>query len=455
MDDNGTNRYLLTRYAHDWGMECVAASTPAEGLAVLQGNMTRGKPFDVCILDGHMPGMDGFALARAIKADPHLADVKLMLLTSVGQRGDGASARQAGFGAYLTKPIRKNQLYEGLTMLMGESEETAVVDSAPLVTRHSLKDHQQRKGARILVADDHRVNQELALLMLERLGYRADVVANGAEAVEAYSKIPYSLIFMDCQMPEMDGYEATKEIRRRESSDEVGGTNDGSPRTMPVPIIAMTANAMEGDRKKCLDAGMDDYISKPVKPQQLAEIMDKWLPDTGSDFSPVKSEKEDEKPEAQDEKNKELSLKNETQDGIRTTGNEQQITSKEQAFLKRSSPIDYAVISEWRSMGGSDFVGRMLTQFVSDAIACVEQVVQAIEARDADAMTDAAFGLKGICRNVGAHQLAELAAKLESQCQSGSLDAVKTEVAEFKNELEGIDLTALSSQGKPVPNVNS
>ena len=443
VDDNGTNRYLLTRYAHDWGMECISASTPAEGLAVLQGYMTRGKPFDVCILDGHMPGMDGFALARAIKADPHLADVKLMLLTSVGQRGDGASAREAGFGAYLTKPIRKNQLYEGLTILMGEIEEPVVVDPAPLVTRHVLKDRQRQKNVRILVADDHRVNQELAVLMLERLGYRADVVANGSEAVEAWGRISYSLIFMDCQMPEMDGYEATRSIREMES--ERRDTSNERPGLPHVPIIAMTANAMQGDRDKCLEAGMDDYISKPVKPQQLAEILDKWLPDSEGDSSFVKCEREDEKPEAREEQSEELGLRGETPGEIRTTKDEPKITSHDQGCLKPSSPIDSAVITEWRSMGGSDFVGRMLTQFVSDAIACVERVTQAIEKGDMDTIADAAYGLKGICRNVGAHRLAEIAAKLARQCQSGHLDAVRVEVTEFKAELERIDLVALNS----------
>ena len=478
VDDNGTNRYLLTRYAQDWGMECIAASTPAEGLAVLQGHMTRGKPFDLCIVDGHMPGMDGFALARAIKGDPHLADVKLMLLTSVGQRGDGASAREAGFGAYLTKPIRKSQLYEGLAMLMGEVEEPLVVVPPPLVTRHSLKDHQRRKGGRILVADDHRVNQELAVLMLERLGYRADVVANGVEAVEACSRISYSLVLMDCQMPEMDGYHATAEIRRREAENvkgeapEVGGP---FPLTSHVPIIAMTANAMQGDREKCLSAGMDDYVAKPIKPKQLAEVLSQWMPQNCSGELGVGNEAEEVGCETLDVtsegKGQKQSAKGQMKENaapheIRVTndepyaeinrklgvkGQELGITENDLSFsfplTPRTlpiSPIDEGALAEWRRLGGEDFLVRMLEQFVKDATACVTQVEQAVDQGDTRALADAAHGLKGICQNIGAHRLAEITKNLERQCQSESLELAKAEITELKSELQAIDRVVLN-----------
>ncbi len=430
VDDNATNRYLLMRYAQDWGMDCVVASTPAEGLAILQGHVMRGKPFDVCIVDGHMPGMDGFALARAIKADSSLADVKLMLLTSVGQRGDGATARKAGFGAYLTKPIRKNQLYEGLAMLMGEMDESSVIEPPHLVTRHSLKDHQRRKGERILVADDHRVNQELAVLMLEKLGYRADVVASGAEAVEAYNRISYDLILMDCQMPEMDGYEATRKIRemenekregegeRRENSENFSSGVSRFP--SHVPIIAMTANAMQGDREKCLSAGMDDYISKPVKPQQLAEVVDKWISENAHE------------PKS---KSQEQSEDGKTNEDLRSTEIHSMIHEPQPA---RFVSIENAVTTEWQRQGGNDDVGQMLGQFVKDAMVCVTQVEDAVERGDVREFASVAQGLQAICEKMGARGLAETAERLAYHCHSQNREAAKAEVTTIKSELEKI-----------------
>ncbi|MGB0911932.1 MAG: response regulator, partial [Nitrospirales bacterium] len=149
--------------------------------------------------------------------------------------------------------------------------------SSLFITQHRLHEVKVRSQTRILVADDHRVNQQLAVLMLERLGFRADIVANGNEAVEAVSRVPYSLVFMDCQMPEMDGYQATREIRNRAVSGKIPDSKDNNGRTLRLPIIAMTANAMQGDREKCLEAGMDDYLSKPIKSDQLQLILSKWL----------------------------------------------------------------------------------------------------------------------------------------------------------------------------------
>ena len=216
LDDNATNRLLISQLTESWGMDSVTVETPAQALAIMKEGANRGNPFDMAVLDMEMPGMDGLTLARVMKADPDVATVQLVLLTSLGRRGDGAAAKEAGFSGYLTKPVRKSRLYDCLAMVMG----FASLDSGPsapaLVTSHSVQNTVGRSGARILVADDHMVNQQLAVLMLERLGHQADVVANGKEAVEALGRVRYDLVLMDCQMPEMDGYVATMEIRKQE-----------------------------------------------------------------------------------------------------------------------------------------------------------------------------------------------------------------------------------------------
>jgi len=220
--------------------------------------------------------MDGFELARAIKSDPALARVRLILLTSFGQRGDDVAARDIGVAAYLTKPVRQSQLYDCLATVVGQPSASAGPD-APCELPAARPTGAARKMSNklILLAEDNIVNQKVAARQLQKLGYRADLVANGLEALEALGRIAYDLVLMDCQMPEMDGYEATAEIRRREGD---------SKRT---PIVAMTANALEGDREKCLAAGMDDYVSKPVKPEELAAVLGRWLPKGVEEFAEV------------------------------------------------------------------------------------------------------------------------------------------------------------------------
>ncbi len=265
VDDHPTNRRLVAQYFVDWGMDGSTVATPAEGLACLREAAAQGRPYDIAILDMEMPGMDGLDLAKAIKADSDLASVKLVLLTTLGRRGDAAIAQQAGFAAYLTKPIRKAHLEACLSTVMGYAHDALGQVDHTLVTSHTVKDVTQPKGARVLIADDHRVNQQVAVLMVKQLGHRADVVANGHEVLEAVSRQPYDIVLMDCQMPEMDGYQATREIREREENG------------IHIPIIALTANAMKGDREECLEAGMDDFLTKPMKKEELQAIFGRWL----------------------------------------------------------------------------------------------------------------------------------------------------------------------------------
>jgi CheY-like chemotaxis protein len=227
-----------------------------------------------------MPGMDGLELAQAIRADPALAASKLLMLapTSPGEHRDDEPARQAAIDAFLSKPVHHSQLYNSLAMVLFGSVGQRVPATDIAATGGSGPCGAERPGlgrGRVLVAEDNATNQRVAVRMLVTRGYRVEAVANGREAVDALAQIPYDLVLMDCQMPEMDGYAATAEIRRREREQGAAARR--------TPIIAMTANALKGDAEKCLAAGMDDYIPKPVTVQRLAAVLAHWRPQTGSD----------------------------------------------------------------------------------------------------------------------------------------------------------------------------
>ncbi|HUP69372.1 MAG TPA: response regulator [Acidimicrobiales bacterium] len=259
VDDSATSRRALEQALLQCDMRVCAAESAGAALAALHQASHDGDPFVVAVIDFEMPGTDGLELARAIAEDPPTSGTKIVLLTALGHRGEAKAAQQAGVHAYLTKPVHQDSLHECLATVMG------VADSeppAPIVTRHTLAEAGARERAHVLVVEDDTVNQKLAVLTLEALGYRVDVAANGVEAVQAATTVPYAAVLMDCQMPEMDGYDATRQIRAQT--------------TERVPIIAMTAGAMREDRERCLNAGMDDFITKPVKTEVLAEVLERW-----------------------------------------------------------------------------------------------------------------------------------------------------------------------------------
>jgi len=274
VEDNQINCHVLLEQLSSWGMQGCAYPTGREAMRALREAQAAGVPYQIAILDYYLPDMDGESMGRMIKDDPALRDTVLVMLTSVGQRGDAKRFSEAGFSAYLVKPVSPSDLLDALSTVWGTWKEGI---STTLITRHTLAESQtaeavparkQEKSVRpqMLVVEDNAVNQRMAVRMLEKLGCRVDVAANGLEAVETVGRLKYDLVFMDCQMPEVDGYEATAEIRRRENA------------SRHTVIIAMTAHAMQGDREKCLEAGMDDYIAKPIKKERLLQIMGKWIP---------------------------------------------------------------------------------------------------------------------------------------------------------------------------------
>jgi PAS domain S-box-containing protein len=266
VDDNATNRRFLALLLESWGCGHAEAGDAQSALDRLVEAQAAGAPFEAAILDMVMPGTRGDELGRLIREDRRLDATRLVMLTSLARRGDGERLKTIGFAAYLTKPVKRTQLFQCLATLLGESPAGVVDQLVPLITRHSLAESQRRR-VRILLAEDNVTNQRIALAMLERIGYRADAVASGREAVTALGAVPYDLVFMDCQMPEMDGYDATRWIRDPRSG--VKNTR--------VPVIAMTASDAPGERERCMAAGMDDYITKPVDARKLDATISQWL----------------------------------------------------------------------------------------------------------------------------------------------------------------------------------
>jgi len=261
-------REIIHHYLVAWGMRNGSVTNGAEVLNALRQAAAAGDPYDVAVLD--LPGIDALDVVHAVRQDPLLAHTRLILLTALDERERGEQALQAGFAAYLTKPVRQSQLFDCLALVTSQAGGHPKPQIQPQIPYPRSGELATRSGESkvILLAEDNPVNQKVELLQLRKLGYTAHAVANGREAVAAVSRQSYALILMDCQMPEMDGFEATRLIREAEL------TNGRR-----IPIIAMTANAMQGDREACLAAGMDDYVAKPVQLEQLRAVLERWLTD--------------------------------------------------------------------------------------------------------------------------------------------------------------------------------
>jgi signal transduction histidine kinase/DNA-binding response OmpR family regulator len=261
VDDNRTNRRILEGMLKRWEMKSTAVEDGEEALAQLSAAREGGNPFGLILTDMHMPNMDGFTLIERIRQKPELATATIMMLTSAGHRGDAARCQELGVAAYLLKPIRQSELREAIARVLGAREQDGAI---PLVTRFSLQDARDPAAFfRILLAEDNAVNQRLVVRLLEKRGHHVVVAGNGREAVEALGKESFDLVLMDVQMPEMDGMEATAAIREKEKG---SGFHQR--------IIALTAHAMKGDRERCLAAGMDGYLTKPIRTPELDEILE-------------------------------------------------------------------------------------------------------------------------------------------------------------------------------------
>jgi len=263
VDDNRTNRRILEGMLVRWHMKPTSVDCAAAALAQLSAALEAGEPYPLILTDMHMPGMDGFALIEQIRRRPELSTATIMMLTSAGHRGDAARCQELGVSAYLLKPIRQSELREAVARVLGAREQDGAI---PLVTRFSLHDAREPDAyLRVLLAEDNLVNQRLAVRLLEKRGHRVVVAGTGFEALQALEKESFDLVLMDVQMPEMDGFEATAAIREKEKG---SGLHQA--------VVALTAHAMKGDREKCLAAGMDGYLSKPIRPQELDQLLETY-----------------------------------------------------------------------------------------------------------------------------------------------------------------------------------
>jgi len=365
-----------------------------------------------------MPEMDGETLGQKIKQDPDLKNTILIMMTSLGQRGDAGRLKEIGFAAYLTKPVKQSQLYDCLATVTGVQKEAQKDRPAAIVTRHSLAEDQKRK-VRILLAEDNIINQKVAISILGKLGYRTDVVTNGKAALKALGMIPYDIVLMDCQMPKMDGYEATRRIREREASDcglrnaecelkdeiqisnykfqNYQSTIDNRQSSIKsVPIVAMTAHAMQGDREKCLAAGMDDYLSKPVKPQELADMLEKWIAKQDS-FQPEEATVWD--------------------------------TESAEDVFDKASFLD-------RLMGDEALASEILGEFLEDVPRKFTALKEALDNADAHSVQREAHTLKGTSANVGAVALQEMAHQIEVAGEAGDLAKAGSLASQLDKQFE-------------------
>ncbi len=270
VDDNTTNRKVLMGQLLVCGVDPVAAGSADEALVLLRQASNAGRPYDAALIDHLMPDCDGAELGKIIVQDESIRSTRLILLTSSGQRSDGQLFADIGFAGYLLKPVTQRDLTECLILALANTADSWHLQSQPIITRHALRAQRARSGNRILLAEDNPVNQKLAVRLLEKLDYRVDVVADGRAAVAAWQTGTFDLILMDCQMPVMDGYAASREIRKIEA----GGRH--------IPIVALTAHAMKGDEEKCRAAGMDDYLTKPIDRVKLYACLNRHLPSMGS-----------------------------------------------------------------------------------------------------------------------------------------------------------------------------
>ncbi|MCF7707695.1 MAG: PAS domain-containing protein, partial [Verrucomicrobia bacterium] len=381
VDDNATNRQILHHQISGWRMRSGYASNGKEALTILRDEAKSGFPYDLAILDMQMPEMDGLTLAKEIRRNPVTSDLKIIILTSLGQRINRQLVRELGINAVLMKPVKQSKLFDCLADTMVESLLPATEHKAPEESQSSqatLEAHPKAKKVRILLAEDNIVNQKVSLRQLRKLGYTADAVANGIEVIQAISSIPYDIILMDCQMPEMDGYDATRRIRQIENE----ASSEGRP-CQHHYIIALTANALQGDREKCLASGMNDYISKPV---QIADLQISLYRAVSATSPRDEQPADPEQPAA-----------------------EEVLDSNALAGLR-----------ELRIPGEPDPLVELVDLFLEDAPKKLERIKTSLKSNDTKTLTIAAHSLKGSSSNLGARKLSSLCAELENQAKANN-----------------------------------
>ncbi|MFZ2956596.1 MAG: response regulator [Candidatus Ozemobacteraceae bacterium] len=412
VDDNATSREVLMAQLTAWGVRAEEASDgPAARQAVYRAR-DKGDPFRGLILDMQMPGMDGATLGRAIRSDETLKDTRMVLMTPMGHRGDVKIMEAIGFAAYLTKPARQSDLLDCLTTVLAE---TLVVRPAQSIFKRQTVRELRHGLMRILMAEDNITNQQVALGILKKMGLRADAVANGKEALKALETLPYDLILMDVHMPEMDGLEATRAIRNPQSA----------VADHRIPIIAMTANAMQGDRESCLEAGMNDYVAKPITLHALMKALDKWLPKditAQSETAPAESSQAETAQTAM----------------AATTRSASDLVEKTVAALPQTQepPVFDRAGMFSRLMDDEELIRVLIKDFLVDLPRQILALKEFLDAGNVPSTERQAHTIKGASANVGGEALCAVALKMEKAARDGDLEFVKAAFTELQQQFE-------------------
>jgi PAS domain S-box-containing protein len=403
VDDHATNRTILQEFAASWHMAATSAESGALALESLERAANLETPYDLAILDMHMPGMDGLELAQRIKGNPAFAATRLVLLTSLNQDDEARAAREVGIVAWLTKPARKRRLYETLVRVL--SEEQAERGSLPGASTALPA----RLGHHILVVEDSPINQQVARGILETLGHQVDLARNGIEALQAIKGTNYDAVLMDCQMPEMDGFQATAEIRRLE---QLTGRR--------VPILAMTANAMQGDRERCLQAGMDDYLPKPVHIAEVSAALRRWVVP-----------------------------------GIATALSRALLTDYHAQSAEHHLPEvvlnerTLAAVRLLQQPGAADLAQQLVSMFLEDSPRHIAALREGARTGDAPAVELAAHRLKGDAAHLGAREVQALAGRLMELGRSGAPLEARALVDELEAAFQRVKV-ALTATDSPM-----
>jgi PAS domain S-box-containing protein len=417
VDDNATNRRILTSHLDAWGMRADPTASPGEALAWIRAD----ERFDVGILDMHMPEMDGVALARAIREHPAGAGLPLVLFTSLGRRE--ARAEQEGFAAYLHKPIKPSQLFDTLVSVL--AERPVHVRERGVARTEFDPDMARRHPLRILLAEDNVVNQKVALRLLGQMGYRADVAANGLEAIDAVERQTYDVVLMDVQMPELDGFEASREINRR------------WPDARRPRLVAMTANALQGDRELCVAAGMDDYVSKPIRVEELVGALERcpWRGEAGPRAAPAGIVGTGEAPGGPEPLA--TALSEGAGGGAPRSGRPDRAPrAAGSEGTPAPTPIDRTTFERLTATMGGPFVAELIDTFREDARELLATLRRALAETDLDAFRRAAHSLKSNGETLGATRLGALARALEALARAGSLEGAGDRVEQLVAEYE-------------------
>lgn len=386
VDDNVTNRRVFKEMLTNWGMKPILTEGGASALEFLEQAEVKDTQIDLILTDVNMPGMNGFTFARIIKKLPMYQDVKIIILTSAGQRGDGVLCRELGVNAYLTKPIKQSDLFDAIVSVFDLAEEKQ--EQIPLVTRHTLQE--RRRRLHILLAEDNAVNQKLAVRILEKHGHSVVVAGDGEQAVEAYRNEEFDIVLMDVQMPKMDGMKATQMIREEEKKT---GKH--------IPIIALTAHAMKGDRERCLAAGMDGYSTKPIKTKELFSEVERLVKGMGK-----------------------------------------AVARKPKVKLVEEV-IDREVLMD-RVANDTELLGEIVGLFLEDYPTLIAQLQEAITNQDRKLLERSAHTLKGSAANFAAEAVRQAAFKLEQIGREGNLVEASEAFDILKQEMERL-LPALES----------